>query len=52
LTPKGKMILTDGIEPTLSYKEDVKKIDESDDSDRMLNKASDILRYPDQKAAA
>src|SRR5262249_3770686 len=52
LTPKGKMILTNGIEPTLPYKEDVKKIDESDDSDRMLNKAIDILRYPDQKAAA
>jgi carboxyl-terminal processing protease len=52
LTPKGKMILTNGIDPTIPYKEDVKKAEESDDTDRMLNKAIDLLRYPDQKAAA
>jgi len=51
LTPKGKMILTNGIEPTIAYKEDVKSVDETEDVDHMLQKAIDLLRAPVQKAA-
>jgi len=51
LTPKGKLILTNGIEPTIPYQEEVKKANESEDTDRMLNKAIETLRHPSEKAA-
>lgn len=52
LTPKGKVILTNGIEPALPYREDVKSADEKEGEDRMLNKAIERLRHETAKAAA
>ncbi len=51
LTPKGKVILTNGIEPAVPYKEDVKSADQEEGEDRLLNRAIERLRYPAQKAA-
>jgi len=51
LTPKGKMILTNGIDPTIPYKEEAKASEESGEQDLMLDKAIDYLRHPEQKAA-
>jgi carboxyl-terminal processing protease len=50
LTPKGKTIMN-GIDPETIYKEDVKTADQPDNEDRMLNKAIEKLRHPEQKAA-
>ena len=53
LTPKGKVILNNGIEPNTPFKDDVKAIQGDDkDSDRMLDKAIESLRHPEEKAAA
>jgi carboxyl-terminal processing protease len=52
LTPKGKPILINGVEPSIPYKEDVKTVDQKEDEDRMLEKAIDYLRYPAAKKAA
>lgn len=51
LTPKGKMILTNGIDPEILYKNEVKAADKSDGEDPMLDGAIDYLRHPVQKAA-
>lgn len=51
LTPKGKLILTNGIEPAIPYQEEVKKANETEDTDRLLNKAIETLRHPLEKAA-
>jgi len=51
LTPKGRTILTNGIEPAIPYKEDVKAIEPEDDTDRLLQKAIEYFRYPAKKAA-
>lgn len=53
LTPKGKVILNNGIDPSIVYKEDAKvvKTEENKDEDRMLNKAIEYLRHPEEKAA-
>jgi carboxyl-terminal processing protease len=51
LTPKGKMILTNGIDPAIPYKEEAKASEESGEQDLMLDKAIDYLRHPEQKAA-
>lgn len=51
LTPKGKMILNNGIEPAIPFKEDVKSIDPQEDVDRMLDKAIEYLRAPVEQAA-
>jgi carboxyl-terminal processing protease len=51
LTPKGKSILANGIEPLVPYKEDLKSADKEEGQDRMLNGAIEILRHPAQKAA-
>lgn len=52
LTPRGKLILTNGVDPTTQYQEEVKKATDSGDTDRMLNKAIESLRHPAEKAAA
>src|SRR5699024_7652255 len=52
LTPKGRAILTNGIEPVVPYKEDVKSADQQEGEDRLLNRAIEHLRHPAQKAAA
>jgi carboxyl-terminal processing protease len=46
LTPKGKSILSNGVEPAIPYKEDVKSIDRPESEDIMLEKAIDYLRHP------
>ena len=46
LTPKGKTILSNGVEPAILFKEDVKTIDLPESEDRMLEKAIDYLRHP------
>lgn len=51
LTPKGKVILNNGIDPSITFHDDVKSVDQSPDQDRMLEKAIDSLRYPTKKAA-
>lgn len=51
LTPKGKVILNNGIDPTIAFHDDVKSVDQTPDEDRMLQKAIDSLRYPAKKAA-
>jgi carboxyl-terminal processing protease len=50
LTPKGKTIMN-GIDPDTVYKEDVKTADQQENEDRMLNRAIEKLRHPEQKAA-
>jgi carboxyl-terminal processing protease len=52
LTPKGKVILNNGIDPAIAFHDDVKSVDESRDQDRMLQKAIETLRYPAAKKAA
>lgn len=49
LTPKGKVILNNGIDPTIVFKDDAKvvKSEENKDDDRMLNKAIEYLRHPE-----
>jgi carboxyl-terminal processing protease len=51
LTPKGKAILGSGIEPAIPYREDAKSADPADETDRMLEKAIEYLRFPAEKAA-
>jgi carboxyl-terminal processing protease len=51
LTPKGKMILSNGIDPEIPYKEEVKAADKTEGQDPMLDSAIDYLRHPEQKAA-
>lgn len=51
LTPKGKMILTNGIDPAIAYKEEVKAADRTEEVDPMLDQAIDYLRHPVEKAA-
>jgi len=51
LTPKGRTILTNGIEPAIPYKEDLKAIEPDEDTDRLLQKAIEYFRYPEKKAA-
>jgi carboxyl-terminal processing protease len=51
LTPKGKVILNNGVEPTIAFRDDLKTADQTPDQDRMLQKAIEYLRYPGQKAA-
>jgi carboxyl-terminal processing protease len=51
LTPKGKVILNNGIDPLIVFRDDVKSVEQSPDEDRMLEKAIDSLRYAAKKAA-
>jgi carboxyl-terminal processing protease len=51
LTPKGKMILTNGIDPSIPYKEEVRAADTTEDVDPLLDQAIDYLRHPAEKAA-
>jgi len=51
LTPKGRTILQNGVEPAIPYKEELKKADQAEEEDRMLNQAIEQLRYPEKKAA-
>ena len=51
ITPKGKVILTNGIDPAIPYREDVKSADQEEGEDRLLNRAIDRLRHPEEKAA-
>jgi carboxyl-terminal processing protease len=51
LTPKGRMILTNGIDPSIPYKEEVKTADQTEDVDPLLDQAIDYLRHPAEKAA-
>lgn len=47
LTPKGRMILNNGIEPVLPYKEDTKTtVEKQPDADPLLDKALEYLRTP------
>lgn len=46
VTPKGKVILNNGIEPIMPFKDDLKSADVKSDEDRMLNKAIDYFRHP------
>jgi carboxyl-terminal processing protease len=52
VTPKGKVILNNGIDPAVPFKEDIKSADVKPDDDRMLNRAIDYFRHPQEKAAA
>lgn len=51
LTPKGHSIMTNGIEPAIPFKDDVKTAERDPEVDRMLDKAIDYLRYEKKKAA-
>ncbi len=51
VTPKGKSILSNGIEPAIPFKEDAKSIDQTEGEDRLLNKAIEHLRHLEEKAA-
>jgi carboxyl-terminal processing protease len=51
LTPKGKIILANGIDPAIPYKEDVRAAEKTDEQDPMLDKAIEQLRHPEEKAA-
>ncbi|HSP06514.1 MAG TPA: S41 family peptidase, partial [Acidobacteriota bacterium] len=53
LTPKGRVILNNGIEPSIPFKDDVKAVrgEENKDEDRMLDKAIEYMRHPEEKAA-
>ncbi|HEY7160140.1 MAG TPA: S41 family peptidase [Acidobacteriota bacterium] len=46
VTPKGKVILNNGIDPAMPFKDDLKTADTKPDEDRMLNKAIDYFRHP------
>ncbi len=46
VTPKGKVILNNGIDPAIPFKDDLKSADVKADEDRMLNKAIDYFRHP------
>jgi carboxyl-terminal processing protease len=46
VTPQGKVILNNGIDPAMPFKDDVKTADTKTDEDRMLNKAIDYFRHP------
>ena len=46
VTPKGKVILNNGIDPAIPFKDDLKSADIKADEDRMLNKAIDYFRHP------
>jgi carboxyl-terminal processing protease len=46
VTPKGKVILNNGIDPAIQFKDDIKSADIKADEDRMLNKAIDYFRHP------
>lgn len=46
VTPKGKVILNNGIDPAIPFKDDLKSADVKPDEDRMLNKAIDYFRHP------
>ena len=50
LSPKGKSLMN-GVDPETVYREDVKSADQQEGEDRMLNKAIEKLRHPEQKAA-
>jgi len=48
VTPKGKVILNNGIDPSMPFKDDLKSADATKpDEDRMLNKAIDYFRHPE-----
>ena len=47
VTPKGKVILNNGIDPSMPFKDDLKSADVKTDEDRMLNKAIDYFRHPE-----
>jgi carboxyl-terminal processing protease len=48
VTPKGKVILNNGIDPAMPFKDDLKSADATKtDEDRMLNKAIDYFRHPE-----
>lgn len=53
LTPKGRVILNNGIEPSIAFKDDAKVVrsEENKNQDRMLDKAIEYMRHPDEKAA-
>jgi carboxyl-terminal processing protease len=51
LTPKGKVILNNGIDPAIVFHDDVKSVEQTPEQDRMLEKAIDTLRYSAKKAA-
>ena len=50
VSPKGKSLMN-GVDPETIYREDVKSADQQEGEDRMLNKAIEKLRHPEQKAA-
>jgi carboxyl-terminal processing protease len=52
LTPRGKSILPNGVDPVYPYKDDVKTADQGEGEDRLLNRAIERLRHPEEKAAA
>jgi carboxyl-terminal processing protease len=53
LTPKGKVILNNGIEPSITFHDDIKAVqgEENKDQDRMLDKAMEYIKHPEEKAA-
>lgn len=53
LTPKGRVILNNGIEPSIPFKDETKAVhgEENKDEDRMLDKAIEYMRHPEEKAA-
>jgi carboxyl-terminal processing protease len=53
VTPKGKVILNNGIDPVMQFKDEVKDIDSTpkEEEDRLLNKAIEYLRHPQEKVA-
>ena len=51
VTPKGKVILNNGIDPAMPFKDDVKSADVKADEDRMLNRAIEYFRHPQEKVA-
>ena len=51
LTPKGKVILANGIDPEVPHREDLKSADQQEGEDRLLNGAIEKLRYTAKKAA-
>ncbi len=51
ITPKGKVILNNGIDPTMPFKDDTKSAEAKPDEDRMLNQAIEYFRHPQEKTA-
>lgn len=51
VTPKGKVILNNGIDPAMLFKDEVKSVEPRTDEDRMLNRAIEYFRHPQEKAA-